>query len=127
MDKFKQLSPRLIQISATIAAVVVGVLQFLYRAWHSNDVGTKLKSITYRMFSVLKTISTTITDELETPSASDNVCTQKELDRLWKEINDADEDDDCLNVNFTENSVSINGIELNPLRTRKQNAEPKVG
>ena len=127
MDKFKQLSPRLIQISATIAAVVVGVLQFLYRAWHSNDVGTKLKSITYRMFSVLKTISTTITDELETPSASDNACTQKELDRLWKEINDADEDDDCLNVNFTENSVSINGIELNPLRTRKQNAEPKVG
>jgi len=84
MDKFKQLSPRLIQIAATIAAVVVGVAQFLYRAWHSNDVGTKLKTGTYRVFSVLKTISTTITDELETPSAP------KELDRLWEEADHAD-------------------------------------
>ena len=79
MDKLNQVSMeiaqdmraiylRLIFIAATVAGVVIGVLQFLYRAWHSNDVGTKLKSITYRVFSVLKTISTTIVDELDTSS-----------------------------------------------------------
>lgn len=68
MDKLKQFSSRLIFIAATVAGVVVGVLQFLYRAWHSNDVGTKLKSITYYVFNALKTISTTITDELDTSS-----------------------------------------------------------
>ncbi len=122
MDKFKQLSPRLIYIAATVAAVVVGVSKFLYRAWYSNDVGTKLKSITYRMFSVLKTISTTITDELETPSASDKLkqkltkgyaCTQKELDRLWKESDDAD--------------AEVAPKSTRRKRTRKQHAEPQVG
>jgi len=120
MDKFKQLSPRLIQIAATIAAVVVGVAQFLYRAWHSNDVGTKLKTGTYRVFNALKTISTTITDELETPSPSDELkkklskgyaCTQKELDRLWKEVDDAE----------------VTPKTTRQKRTRKQNAELQVG
>ena len=101
MDKFKQFSSRLIFIAATVAGVVIGVLQFLYRAWHSNDVGTKLKSITYRMFSVLKTISTTIVDELETPSTK----------LIWKEVDDAE--------------VEQKSAKLK--RTRKQNAEPKVG
>lgn len=107
MDKFKQLSPRLIYIAATVAAVVVGVSKFLYRAWYSNDVGTKLKSITYRVFSVLKTISTTITDELETPSASDK------LKQVRKESDDAD--------------AEVAPKSTRRKRTRKQHAEPQVG
>lgn len=65
MDKLNQLSSRLIYIAATVAAVVVGVLQFLYRAWHSNDAGTKLKTVIYRVFSVIQSVSSAITNEFE--------------------------------------------------------------
>ncbi len=99
MDKFNQFSSRLIFIAATVAGVVIGVLQFLYRAWHSNDVGTKLKSITYRVFSVLKTISTTIVDELETPPTTEDL----------------------------KKTVKVTPKTTRQKRTRKQNAELQVG
>jgi len=75
MNKLDQVSNALIYAAATVAGVVVGVLQFLYRAWHSNDVGTKLSRAVEGTANVVQSTSSAIIDEFQNqnpPSVRNN-------------------------------------------------------
>ena len=63
MDKLDQVANALIYAAATVAGVVVGVLQFLYRAWHSNDVGTKMSKAVEGTANIIETTSSAIINE----------------------------------------------------------------
>lgn len=65
MDNLNQLSSRLIYIAATVAAVVVGVLQFLYRAWHSNDMNAKVSRAVESTANVIEITSSAIIHEFQ--------------------------------------------------------------
>jgi hypothetical protein len=70
MNKLDQVSNALIYAAATVAGVVVGVLQFLYRAWHSNDVGTKLSKAVEGTANVIQSTSSAIINEFRNQNPS---------------------------------------------------------
>ena len=49
----------------TIAAVIVAVSQFIYRAWVENDVNTKICTFTNKTFTIIRNISNVIVEETE--------------------------------------------------------------
>lgn len=63
MNKLDQVSNALIYAAATVAGVVVGVLQFLYRAWHSNDMNSKVSSVVEGTANVIESTSSAIINE----------------------------------------------------------------
>ena len=48
---------------ATIAAVIVGFTQFIYRAWVSNNVGAKIGTTINKTATVVNNISAAIVEE----------------------------------------------------------------
>ena len=65
MDKLDQVSNALIYATATVAGVVVGVLQFLYRAWHSNDMNAKVSRAIEGTANVIEITSSAIIHEFQ--------------------------------------------------------------
>lgn len=49
----------------TVAAVIVAVSQFIYRAWVENDVNTKICTFTNKTFTIIRNVSNTIVEETE--------------------------------------------------------------
>ena len=49
----------------TVAAVIVAVSQFIYRAWVENDVNTKICIFTNKTFTIIRNVSNTIVEETE--------------------------------------------------------------
>lgn len=49
----------------TVAAVIVAVSQFIYRAWVENDVNTKICTFTNKTFTIIRNISNVIVEETE--------------------------------------------------------------
>ena len=47
----------------TVAAVIVAVSQFIYRAWVENDVNTKICTFTNKTFTIIRNISNVIVEE----------------------------------------------------------------
>jgi len=50
----------------TIAAVIVAVSQFIYRAWTENDVGRKICTFTNKTATIIRNISDAIVNETST-------------------------------------------------------------
>ena len=49
----------------TVAAVIVAVSQFIYRAWVENDINTKICTFTNKTFTIIRNISNVIVEETE--------------------------------------------------------------
>ena len=50
----------------TVAAVIVAVSQFIYRAWVENDVNTKICTFINKTFTIIRNISDVIVNETST-------------------------------------------------------------
>lgn len=65
--KFLQTNNKYINLIAyyvvTVAAVIVAVSQFIYRAWIDNDVNDKIRMFIHKTFSIIANISETIATE----------------------------------------------------------------
>ena len=49
----------------TVAAVIVAVSQFIYRAWIDNDVNDKIRMFIHKTFTIIASVSNTIATETE--------------------------------------------------------------
>lgn len=49
----------------TVAAVIVAVSQFIYRAWIDNDVSDKIRVFIHKTFTTIASVSNTIATETE--------------------------------------------------------------
>ena len=49
----------------TVAAVIVAVSQFIYRAWIDNDVNDKIRVFIHKTFTTIASVSNTIATETE--------------------------------------------------------------
>lgn len=50
----------------TVAAVIVAVSQFIYRAWVENDVNKKICTFTNKTFTIIRNVSNVIVNETAT-------------------------------------------------------------
>ena len=64
MNVQKYIKPETIEFAATVAAIVVGTLQFVIRAWQENDMNNKLRNATATVLKVADSLIEILQDNV---------------------------------------------------------------
>jgi hypothetical protein len=72
MNKLFNLSEKVVYFAVTIAAVIVGLSQFVYRAWTENDVNETIRKFLNQLFTLIEKVAAAIRTETELAEVQTN-------------------------------------------------------
>lgn len=64
MNVQKYIKPEAIEFAATVAAIVIGTLQFAIKAWQENDMNNKLRNATATVLQVADSLIEILQDNV---------------------------------------------------------------